>query len=73
MATQAQNEWNHPKMLNSATQAEPMSEAETKREVIRLIKQGKGNLYITSALGVSYTEVVSIRTCYEKKAHLSGN
>lgn len=73
MASQAQNEWNHPKSLKRPTQAEPMSEAEVKREVIRLIKQGKGNLYITSTLGISYTEVVSIRTYYEKKARSSCN
>ena len=73
MATQEQYEWNHSQLLSGVTKEETRTSNETKAAVLDLIKQGKGNLYITSALGISYTEVVFIRTYYEKRAHSSGN
>ena len=73
MASQAQYGWNHPVMLEGATKEAIRTESETKAAVLDLIKQGKGNLYITAELGISYTEVVSIRNLYEKKARSSGN
>lgn len=52
--------------------ADLRTEAETKEAVIELIRQNKGNLYIVDQLNISYNEVVSIRTRYEK-AHANGN
>lgn len=73
MATKEQCEWNYPQLNTGVTKEAIRTESETKSAVLDLIKQGKGNLYITSELGISYTEVVSIRTLYEKKARSSGN
>lgn len=73
MATKEQYEWNHSQLNTGVTKEAIRTESETKSAVLDLIKQGKGNLYITSELGISYTGVVSIRTLYEKKARSSGN
>lgn len=71
MATNEQYAWNGP-IFDGICKKTNEEEADNKADVIKLLEQGKGNLFIMTQTGMSYDAVKLIRRRYEE-VHSSGN